>query len=331
MAFFNDGSGELDQRLMSVPVAIMLVCWTVGLVYWWTTHDFSGWFFLAYIGMFIGVGVGSFIGLPQNKRPVARRFMMLMVGSMLLGLALITDHGNMQIEGLFFGVLAGAPWIILHYALAKFAGPLVFGRIWCGWACWFGMVFDLLPYKASRYRIPGRWGALRYAHFFLSLVTVAILWFAFGYRDGATGSSGFVWFLAGLALYYLLGIGMALAIKDNRAFCKYLCPISVPLKTFSRYAILKIAGDAPKCDSCNVCIEQCPMNIRVPDYILKGERVLSTECTLCQTCIHVCPHDALKLSFAFDVGGKELIDFVPPRGARGNGSAKQEQVDKAAP
>jgi hypothetical protein len=49
------------------------------------------------------------------------------------------------------------------------------------------------------------------------------------------------------------------------------------------------------------------MDIRVPEYILNKERVLSTECSLCQTCITVCAPEALKLSFGFDTGGKELL------------------------
>jgi len=35
--------------------------------------------------------------------------------------------------------------------------------------------------------------------------------------------------------------------------------------------------------------------------------VLSTERSLCQTCVTVCAKDALKLSFGFDVGGKDLL------------------------
>jgi polyferredoxin len=154
---------------------------------------------------------------------------------------------------------------------------------------------------------------LRYAHFAASLLLVVILWFAFGYRDGALGWGGLTWFAAGLGLYYVVGVALAFALKDNRAFCKYVCPLAVLLKAGSRYALLKIAGEAGKCDECQVCVELCPMNIRIPDYILKGERVLSTECTLCQTCINHCPHDALKLSFGLDVGGKELYDYTPPK------------------
>jgi ferredoxin len=45
----------------------------------------------------------------------------------------------------------------------------------------------------------------------------------------------------------------------------------------------------------------------ISDYVLNHQRVLSTECSLCQTCITVCPQQALKLSFGFDLGGKELL------------------------
>ena len=245
-----------------------------------------------------------------------RRGVMLLVGSALLALALFTDHGNMQIEGFFFGILLGsAPFILLHFALAKVFGTLAVGRLWCGWACWFGMVFELLPYPYSRYRHPDKFSKLRYLHFALSLGLVLVAIGTGVY--GATGATGYLWFAIGLLAYYVLGIGLAFLLKDNRAFCKYACPLSVLMKAGSRFALVKVAGIAPNCDSCNVCVERCPMNIRIPEYILKGERVLSTECTLCSTCISICPQKALKLSVGLDVGGREEYDYVPPRFKRG--------------
>jgi len=113
--------------------------------------------------------------------------------------------------------------------------------------------------------------------------------------------------IVGNALYYLVSISMAFILKDNRAFCKYVCPITVFLKTTSRFSLLKIAGDMEKCNECGACVKMCPMDIRILDYIKNGERVLSTECSVCQTCITVCPKDALKLTFGFDLGGKELL------------------------
>ena len=45
-------------------------------------------------------------------------------------------------------------------------------------------------------------------------------------------------FLAGNALYYLVGIVFAFMFQDNRAFCKYLCPITVFLKPMSYFSEL---------------------------------------------------------------------------------------------
>ena len=169
------------------------------------------------------------------------------------------------------------------------------------------MVLDVLPFKRPSGRLPGRWGWLRYLHLALSVGLVLLLFFVFGYRDGAAGQVAVIWFLVGNALYYVIGIALAYALKDNRAFCKYVCPVSVPLKITTRLSLLKIGGSVEKCDECGACVKTCPMDIRIPEYVKNGQRVLSTECSLCQTCITVCAKDALKLSFGFDLGGKDLL------------------------
>jgi ferredoxin-type protein NapH len=156
---------------------------------------------------------------------------------------------------------------------------------------------------------------LRYAHFGLSLLLVAGLVYGLNLNWG-DGKAGMVWFGLGVLIYYIIGIGLAMALKDNRAFCKYLCPLAVPLKTSASLSLLKIAGTSEHCANCEACVESCPMNIRVRDYMMAGERVLSTECTLCLTCIHVCPHQSLKLTMAFDRGGKEYFDYDPSPGNR---------------
>ncbi len=173
------------------------------------------------------------------------------------------------------------------------------------------MVLDLLPFKRPAGRLPGKWGWIRYLHFALSLGLVAVAWYGFGFREGAMGQAALVWYITGNSFYYLAGIGLAYALKDNRAFCKYLCPVVVPLKITSRFALLKIGGEAEKCNDCQACVKMCPMDVRIPEYILEGKRVLSTECSLCQTCITVCARDALKLSFGFDLGGEDLLRERP--------------------
>lgn len=112
---------------------------------------------------------------------------------------------------------------------------------------------------------------------------------------------------------FVLGSDLkAWTVSPNKTFLFNLVQyglmfLVVPLKITSRFSLMKIGGDAAKCNDCGACVRMCPMDIRVPEYILNKERVLSTECSLCQTCITVCAPEALKLSFGFDVGGKEFM------------------------
>ena len=239
-----------------------------------------------------------------------RRHVLLAMATILFITSVLLER-NVQIEGLFFGLLAGifiGP--VMHYLLGKLLVALPFGRIWCGWACWTAAVLDQLPYRKSAGWLSARWRTLRYLHFFSSLALVFFLYFVIGYQKGALGQSAVYWFLAGNILYWVTGIILAIALKDNRAFCKYLCPVSIILKQTSRPALLKISGDANACLSCKskACTTLCPMDIRIPDYILAGERVLSNECILCQQCVAICPPNTLTLSFGLDLGGKNLLE-----------------------
>jgi polyferredoxin len=285
----------------------MLAFWTLAVAMWQASGVLIPLFMFGYIGTSVGLGLGLYGALPKKKKPLGRRLSLLMVGSFLMVVVAGIGMENMQIEGFFFGLFAGViQAAVIHYFVAKIIGPMLFGRLWCGWACWTVMLLDLLPFKHSSGRLPGIWGWLRYAHFAISLGIVAILWFGYGYQ-AAVGPTALYWYVAGNAFYYLTGFILAYALKDNRAFCKYVCPITVPLKIFSRFSLLKVKGDPHACNQCEACIQTCPMDIRIPDYTRNGQRVLSTECSLCQTCISTCSREALKLSFGFDLGGKELL------------------------
>lgn len=299
---------NFNFKKLVVPGVVMLAFLAVGLVMWQSSGYLQALFFFGYIGVSIGVGLGLYAALPRRHKPKGRRLALFLVGAFLFGFAAILGQENMQLEGAIFGLLAGViQAAVIHYLIAKIFGPLLFGRLWCGWACWTVMVLDLLPFTRPRGRLPGRWGWLRYLHFALSLGLVVLLFFVFGYGQGAAGSVAVVWFLAGNAFYYLAGIVLAYTLQDNRAFCKYVCPVVVPLKLAARFSLLKIGATGNECNDCGACVKLCPMDVRIPEYILNGRRVLSTECSLCQTCLTVCPKDALKLSFGFDLGGQDLL------------------------
>ncbi|HEU5089453.1 MAG TPA: 4Fe-4S binding protein, partial [Roseiflexaceae bacterium] len=91
-----------------------------------------------------------------------------------------------------------------------------------------------------------------------------------------------------------------LVLKDNRAFCKYACPITVLLKLGAPVALLNVRGDRARCCRRRVCESICPMDVRIAEYLEHDQRISSSECILCQACIHVCPEQALTLSLGAD-------------------------------
>lgn len=268
-----------------LPPILLLTFFEIIAVTLWLTLD--NLFYLinfSYIGT--AVSLGAFLYIRKYKS--ARRFVQLFVGLyMLIYLGLICQE-NMQIEGfwyyLFTGVFEAA---VIHYAVAKIFGPLVFGRGWCGYACWTAMILDFLPYKIP-VRPRRKIGWIRYITFTVSLIFVAGLFLA---NVGNIERIMFWAFAAGNILYYATGIILAYAFKDNRAFCKYICPVTVFLKPASYFSILRIRCDTTKCISCGKCKRICPMDVDMTDNSRSREN--GTECILCMECVKSCPKKAL--------------------------------------
>lgn len=266
------------------PILMLALFEAIAFGLWLGKGNFFYLLNFSYIGISIALGLFLFI----RKYRHARRIVQLLVGLyMLLYLGLIRGE-NMQLEGfwyyLFTGVFEAAT---IHYAVAKIFGPLLFGRGWCGYACWTAMVLDFLPYKrpaAPRKNI----GWIRYIAFILSLLFVSALFLS---HVGNIEKIMFFAFIIGNLAYYALGIALAFAFKDNRAFCKYICPITVFLKPMSRFSLLRIRCDKEKCVSCGLCRRVCPMDVDMTDNSRKREN--GTECILCMECVKSCPHDAL--------------------------------------
>ncbi len=84
----------------------------------------------------------------------------------------------------------------------------------------------------------------------------------FIYADVANIEGIMFWaFIVGNALYYIVGITLAIAFQDNRALCKYICPITIFLKPMSYFALFRIKCDTSKCVSCGKCKKFVPMDV----------------------------------------------------------------------
>lgn len=310
----NDEKTSLYKKLL-LPGIPFILFWSIACSFWLTTGEIGLLINFGYLGSVLGIGLAAYSFLPRKRKTLARKATQFAIGLYLLILPSCWFI-NMQIEGFFFLIVAGvAGGAIQHYLIAKIIGPLFFGRLYCGWGCWTAMILDLLPYsKNTRGWSDGWWKHLRLVHFLLSLSVVLGFYYVVQYRgfvmDEKTISaspSEIVWIAVGNLLYYSIGKALAFVLKDNRAFCKYACPITVFMKIGTRFSLMKIAGNTNQCSQCNACSRVCPMSIDIPRYIANNERVLSTECTLCQTCTTVCPKDLLHVSTRFDIGGKEYL------------------------
>lgn len=268
------------------PFVMWLVFEAIAISLWLVLDNIFYLFNFSYIGTAIAIGLILYI----QKKKYARNVVQFAVGLYMLVYLGFLCRENMQIEGfwyyLFLGVFEAAT---IHYAVAKIFGPLLFGRGWCGYACWTAMVLDLLPFKTPD--TPRKsWGIIRYFVFAASFVFVSLL-FIFQVPNRET----IMWwsFIIGNILYYAVGIILAYKCRDNRAFCKYICPITVFLKPMSYFSIFRIKVDEGKCISCGKCERICPMNVGIPSNSRRKKN--ATECILCMKCVEECPKNALKL------------------------------------
>ncbi|MGN0708107.1 MAG: 4Fe-4S binding protein [Faecalibacterium sp.] len=190
------------------------------------------------------------------------------------------------------------------------------GRFICGWLCPFGLVQDLLhriPLFKKIKTLPGhRW--LRYLKYVVLALLVILL--PATVRD-FTGM-GSPWFcewlcpsgtlLGGVPLMSLkpnlrsaigfhfwwklsiLIIILVTAIKVDRPFCKYLCPLGAFYGICNPVSIYRLRVDTDKCVKCGACQRACGMDIKV------WEHPNDPECIRCGACKAACPTGAITSS-----------------------------------
>lgn len=264
---------------------LWLVFEAVAVALWLTLDNLFYLLNFSYIGTVIAIGLALYV----SGFKYARMIIQLAVGLYMLVYLGIISRENMQIEGFWYylslGVFQAA---VIHYLVAKIAGPLLFGRGWCGYACWTAMVLDFLPYKTSLKPRHEKLGWFRAITFALSLMFFAVLSHLY---PSDLENIMFISFIVGNIIYYIVGVILAFMFKDNRAFCKYVCPITVFLKPTSYFSLARIKVNADACISCGKCKKICPMDVDMLDN--SRRRKNGTECIICFECVKVCPKKAL--------------------------------------
>ncbi len=191
---------------------------------------------------------------------------------------------------------------MLAAAITILVITLFFRTGFCGWLCplgtildfvrkigaWFGGLSFVKPLN-RRYRrfIRNNRATLdkvdKYARFFKYLFLIWILQAAiFGIAsikgEGEHGLFAVLPLVIGLLL---------LGLFVERAWCRYLCPVSAVLGIVGRFGFSQIERNEESCINCNMCTRACPVNIDVANKVV----VQDLDCNTCLKCVDVCPVD----------------------------------------
>ncbi len=193
----------------------------------------------------------------------------------------------------------------LAMLVALCAYTIVFGRFFCGYACAFGTLGDVVFLVGQAIRRAARGGKaaspkqldekledrLRLVK---HVVLVAILAAcALGASPVVSGASPWTAFgrlcslqpdqMGVFGALVLLAVVVAMALRE-RFFCEFLCPMGAVFSLLPQLPWLSPARDLSACTGCGKCRGECPVGLWPP---ADGARM--GECIRCGRCEKTCP------------------------------------------
>lgn len=188
-----------------------------------------------------------------------------------------------------FVVLAATLLVSFAFLLVT----LVFGRVWCGWACPQTVLADITSARSRPLR-------LALVAIVSAVVAADLLWWFVSpyefYRRLAAGTLGPVLGWSWLVLFAILFADLALL---RARFCATACPYAKLQGVLFDRSTLVVAYDARRatdCVDCGACVRVCPTGIDIREG-------LQVECIACAACIDACTPIMAKLRRAPDLVG----------------------------
>ena len=205
-----------------------------------------------------------------------------------------------------FSAIGKVPFFLLGFLGAI---GMAFGRAVCGWVCPFGWIQDqTFKIKTRKMGIPAFLKQGKY----VSLIVLAILlpyfteahWFS-RICPWGTLSAGIPWMIWNpinpafampviepgmVGWLYIMKISilvffLVLFVFTSRPFCRTLCPLGAFYSLFNRVSYMRMDVEGV-CVDCNLCVDVCPVQIRIADDPTSPDCIRCLECTVCKN-VHV--------------------------------------------
>jgi polyferredoxin len=235
----------------------------------------------------------------------------------MIYIVILTSVFGTKVSGRNLGVLL--MWAIWLFALVALITPF-FGRFWCT-ICPLPFFGDLIQRKSFFYPLLGK--TRNYNNKFSGLflkwpewlkndwlrLTVFLALATFSTTLVATP------FISGITVLMLMVVPTFMSgIWELRAFCRYVCPVSVFVGPFSRMSTLALRNKSQAvCDQCkphwcengNTNGWACPYGLNV------GEIRENSDCGLCLECVRSCSYNNVSIysrPFATEKGARNLSE-----------------------
>ena len=180
---------------------------------------------------------------------------------------------------------------------------ILFGRIFCGWACAFGafgdwtyQIVDAICKKAGvkKPKIPAKTVAILQKCKYVVLAVILLLCFT---QNGSLVTKYSPWtvfslltarnfklgaYVPAIILLLVIMVGMAL---QERFFCQFICPLGAIFSLLPELPFTALKRNKENCSpKCNICQNNCPVSLKLGEI-----EVREGECIRCGRCMAGCP------------------------------------------
>ena len=242
---------------------------------------------------------------------------MIILTMLLIYIVILTSVFGTKVSGRNLGVLM--MWTIWLFLLVAFLTPFG-GRIWCT-ICPLPFFGDLLQRRSFFTPVKGQTNGYNNKFYGLSLKWPGWLsnnWLRlFVFLILATFSTTLVAIprISGITVLMLLLVPTLMSLVwELRSFCRYVCPVSVFVSSYSGVSFLALRNKSQRvCDQCkpHYCQKGSAEGWACPYGINVGEMKENSDCGLCLECTRSCLYNNVSLykrPFCSESGTRNLSE-----------------------